>query len=89
MTERWYREDNYVEVPVNKRKMSARRILELCITIPLTILPLTAAITTLVYMGHNGHWANIRDEWIATPVVVMGFGVALVMFILTCILTSD
>jgi ABC-type Fe3+ transport system permease subunit len=89
MTERWYREDNYVEVPVNKRKMSARRILELCITIPLTILPLATAITTLIFMGHNQHWQIIHDELIAAPIIVVGFGTALVMFILTCCIAGE
>lgn len=74
---------------MSKPMMSARRILELCVTIPLTILPAAAAITTLIFMGHNQHWQVIHDELIATPIIVVGFGLALTMFIITCCITSD
>jgi hypothetical protein len=81
-------DDNYVEASMSEH-MSARHILELCVTIPFTILPLATAITTLIFMGHNQHWQVVHDELIAAPIIVVGFGMALTMFIITCCITCD
>lgn len=71
---------------MSNNHISAKHILELCVSIPLTILPFATAITTLVFMGHNQHWQKMHDELIATPLVVVGFGVGLTMFIITCVI---
>jgi ABC-type molybdate transport system permease subunit len=70
---------------MSNKRISAKHTLELCVTIPLTILPAATAVTTLVFMGHNQHWQIIHDELIAAPIIVVGFGLALTMFIITLV----
>lgn len=65
-----------------------KKALLLSLTISLSIIGLTTAITTLIFMGHNGHWEIAHDELVAAPLIVVGFGTALTMFIVTCCISS-
>lgn len=80
-----YRLQRCEEASMSK-KISAKHILELCVTIPLTIISGATALTTLIFMGHNQHWQRATDELIATPIVVAGFGISLTLFIITCVI---
>jgi O-antigen/teichoic acid export membrane protein len=68
--------------------MSLGKIIKLSVSISLTIIGLTTAVTTLIFMGHNNHWQHVTDELIATPLIIVGFCTALTMFIISCVVSD-
>ena len=69
--------------------MSPMKMFKLTVSISLTVIGLATAVTTLVYMGHNNNWANPANELVGVPLVIVGFSVALTMFIISCVVSNE
>jgi hypothetical protein len=73
-----YRVQNYEEASMSKMKHKVPKMLACAFS---TLLSIMLATTTLVLMAHGERWGSVRDDLIASPLIVLGFGVALVSFI--------
>jgi hypothetical protein len=73
-----YQAANYEEESMSKIKNKTPKMLACAFSMLLAIM---TSVTTLIIMAHGERWSSAHNDLIASPIVVLGFGVALVSFI--------
>jgi hypothetical protein len=78
-----YRAANCEGESMSKIKNKTPKMLACAFSMLLAIMTST---TTLIVMAHGDRWSSAHNDLIASPIVVLGFGVALVSFIWACVM---